>query len=1013
MYNNILCFQISERKSIELEKDQILLDLQEEKKEQDNMDFQLNPEAAEFVPLSPPLLARGFLQDFAISGSPLKQTQVMDDILIPSQSEFDKEVCYRPKEIGEEFAHEHADPQNNSSQSMDISEISSTKAEMGDDESSMMHVMSTSQWQTNISSQWNEKTGDDAGSDLEEGDIVTKNNLMSMSILSSGNLKTTFEKSVDLNAVHMLDDSSDDADQVSTPPHSPEPYANNDRAHTPLSEDKSPIDVLRASTPQPSDENSMSTLSSEISSEMKASSLSATIHEKEKLVLDHEMHLPSQEFTSLAKKVIHNMPGIDIEGHYTSSDESQMKDNCSTQKSTEEICEENKKFTEDKEEEKEKLSKIEDDKDISSIMKSAAQSLQNCSQIMEKDSMESEVPQNLPDSTNLSNFNDATHVTKHILQQSLLEQMHPEPASDVDTEQISHHANFDSKIIPEKMDVFIGTPFKIENNQSNQSTNWMDCYKTDNSIVQLKNVDPEFEDGSHFENRKQKEFESDKDKDDKDDNIKPDSTTELHSSDSQKFSFVEDELQYKQMFVEPIESRILIDKPTEQEQAEEKVAEFALVDEVLKEKVAFEDIPSKERENKSEIATALPEDNAIIGELKEVREIAEMGTVVAATVAAVAIANSIKPKTATTTSAKRPTKTMTTKATTASTTKTVTKSTPTSPSKTISAAMRAIATSPAQSIAKKSATSTATRPKQLDGSAKVAISSANGKTTVTKTPPSKTMTITTATRTSASPRVGSGTTRPKTTTTISSKVNSGTPTEKKSMMSGDAKSIGKSATTKPTSTTLKTTATAKTTLVKASSTTAKTSVSSVTSKSRAASATSAAKSTSTSKQSATGVNGASRPRTAPISSGTSKLRESSGRTATTVKSPLIDKQSKETVNKQISRFGASTPKASGRASVGTVTGVTKTRAPISGKSAGNAAAISPTKKTPTSKTTSRTSTATKRLSSSEAKVLQNGIPKEDVTKAAVITATSKPEDDVPRKDPSPVNVPADNQLIAD
>lgn len=997
-----MCFQISdERKASEPDKDQILLNFQEEKREQDNMDFQLNPEAAEFVPLSPPLLARGFLQDFAISGSPLKQTQVMDDIPIPSQSEFDKEVCYRPKEIGEEFAHEHADLQNNSSQSMDISEISSTKAEMGDDES-IMHVMSTSQWQTNISSQWNEKTGDDAGSDLEDGDIVTQNNPMAISILTSGNLK--FEKSVDLNAVHMLDDSSDSADQVSTPPRSPEPYSNEDRAHASLSEDKS-IDVLRASTPQPSDENSMSTLSSEISSETKTSSLSATIHEKEKLILDHELYLSSQEFSSLPKKVIYNLPGIDIEGYYTSSDGSQMKDNCSTQKSIEEICKENTKLTEENKEEKEKLCKIEDDKDISSIIKPAAQLLQNCSQIIEKESMESEVPQNFPDSTNHSNFNDAIHVSKqYTLQQSLLGNMHPDAASH--TEQIHYHANFDSEIIPEKM-IFTEPSFKSENNQqSNQSTNWMDCYKTENSIVQLKNVDPEFtyEGDAHFENAKQKEIEKlcDKDKDD----IKPDSTTEeLNPSDSmQKSSFVEDERQHNQIFVEhvPIETRTLVDKPTEQEQMEKK-GEFVPinVDEVFKEKVASEDISSKEGEIKPR-GTILPEDTTIEKSKEDITGIAEASVgIVAATV--VAIANPTKAKTTTTTSAKtRPTKTMTTKAIT---TKTVTKSTPTSPSKTISAAMRATATSAAQSIAKKSATSTATRPKQLDGSAKIAISSTSGKTTITKAT-TKTAMITTATRTSASPRMSS-TPRPK--TTISSKEKSGTPIEKKSMTSGDAKSISKSATTK--STNAKTTS-AKTTLVKTSSTTVKTVASSVTLKSRPASATSAAKNTSTSKQSTTGVNGASRPRTAPISSSTTKPRESTGRTIAAAKSPLIDKQSKETVNKQISRSGASASKTSGRASVPIGTGITKTRTP-SGKLTQNATATSPTKKTLTSKTASRTlSTATKRLSSSEAKVLQNGISKEEVTKA-VITAASKPEDDIPRKDPSPVNVPTDNQLIAD
>ncbi|XP_071628280.1 uncharacterized protein [Temnothorax longispinosus] len=1039
-----------EKKSSELEKDQILLDLQKEKTEQDNMDFQLNPEAAEFVPSSPPLMGpRVFLEDFAISGSPLKQPQAMDDISIPSQSEFDKEVCYRPKEIGEEFSHdEQADLQNNGLQSMDVSEISSTKAEMGDDES-MMHVTSTSQWQTNISSQWNEKTGDDAGSDLEEDDIVTKNNPMAMS-LTPGNFKAAFEKSVDLNAVHILDDSSDGAEQVNTPPRSPKPYADEDRAHTPLSEDKSPSDILCASTPQPTDDNSVSTMSSEISSETKTSSLSTTVRYKEKLNREPIIITTKPPFSSLGIKVMECLP-VELEGFHYFSAEMKHDGSIRSESSIEE-CEEDAKLTKDeedakltkdeedakltkdkedakltKEEKEEKIKQLfslSDDADTARIMKQAAQSLQNSSQIIEKESMESEVPKNLPDSTNHLNLNDAIHISKQdVVPQSLLsEKIFPETASG--TEQTHYHANLDSAIISEKMDTF-SQSFKTESSQLNQS-NRTDCYKSENSMPQLENVDPEFahEDGSQLENRKQKEVENllflcD--------NGKPDFATEFINPFSfgsmQKFSFAEDKLQQKnKMFMEhvPTEPTTLINKPTEQEQAKLIPAELLIdVDKVLNINVESENIPSKEGETEPrETAKASPENTAAIDKSKEeVTGIAgaSVGAVVAATAAAVATVSPIKAKAATTTSAKRPTKT-TTKATTASTTKTITKSTPTSPSKTVSAAMRAT-TSPAQSAAKKPATSTATRPKQLDGSTKAAISSTSGKTTVTKTTiTTKAATTTTATRTSASPRLSSGTTRPKTTTTISSKVNSGISSEKKSTMSSDAKSVSKPATTKPTSATLRTTitsTTAKTTLAKTSSTTAKTSASSVTLKPRPASATAAAKITSISKQPATGVNSASRPRTAPTTS-TIKPRENTGRTitATTTKSPLIDKQSKETVNKQISRSGASAPKISGRTSAPTgTTGVTKTRT-LTGKSTGNA--TSPTKKTLTSKTASRTSsTATKRLSSSETKVLQNGIPKEDVTKAAVITATSKPEDDVPRKDTSPVNVPTDNQLIAD
>ncbi|XP_011863242.1 PREDICTED: uncharacterized protein LOC105559506 [Vollenhovia emeryi] len=963
--------------SSESEKEQVLLDLQEDK-EQDNMDFQLNPEAAEFVPNlpSPPLLnARDILQDFAISGSPLKQAPTMDDISIPSQSEFDKEVCYRPKEIGEEFSHGGvADLPNNTSQNMDVSEISSTKAEMGDDES-MMHAMSTSQWQSNLSSQWNEKPGDDAGSDLDENDIVTKDNPMTMS-LAPGNFMAVFEKDVDLNAVHMLDDSSDGAEQANTPPRSPEPYAN-DRAHTPLLEEKAATDVLRASTPQPSDENSVSTVSSEISSETKASSLSATMPEKES---DLFLTAPTNPFSSLAKNTIHNMPGIDVEGYYSSSDELQVKDDCSTQfeKPIEEAHEESAKLTEgDKEEEKEKLCKLEDDKDIFTT-NPAEQSLRNYSDIIQEDSIqtESEMPKTLPDSTNYSNFNDEIQDSKqHILQQPF-EKMHPETV---------YRDNFSSEIVYEKVDVF-----------------------------QQKSADAAFtfeDDACFFKDRRENEKLFDTDKDD---DIKPDSTTNSNLSDPTHKS-VEDELQHKNQMFDghvPIEAATLIDKPTEQEQAETKAVEFALIN-VAEEKVVSEGIPLKEEENEPrETARASPEGATTLDKSKEATGItnASVGAVVVATVAAAAIAGTAKAKTPT--SAKRPMKTTTSRATAVSTTKTLTKSTPTSPSKTISAATRATTTSAAQTVAKKSATSTATRPKQLDGSAKAAVSSPSARSTVTKTATSKVAT-TAATRTSTSPRVSSGAAKPKTTTTTLSKVNNGAPIEKKTTMSGDAKSISKPASAKPTSATLRTTVTsttARTALVKTTSTTAKTSAPSATLKPRPASATTAARATTTTtKQSLGGVNGTSRPRTAPTSGGATRPREIAGKTSTiaATKSPLIDKQSKETVNKQISRSGASAPRLGGRATV--PTGATKAR--TSGKSStGSASATSPTKRTLTSKTASKsTSAVTKRVSPSEAKVVQNGILKEDM----IITATSKPEDDVPRKDASPVNVPTDNQLIAD
>jgi hypothetical protein len=76
----------------------------------DNMASQLNPDAKEFVPLSPqrstptnpfaPGLASGLLLDDVIAQSPRKGA-LMDDIRVPPENEFDNEISKRPHELEE------------------------------------------------------------------------------------------------------------------------------------------------------------------------------------------------------------------------------------------------------------------------------------------------------------------------------------------------------------------------------------------------------------------------------------------------------------------------------------------------------------------------------------------------------------------------------------------------------------------------------------------------------------------------------------------------------------------------------------------------------------------------------------------------------------------------------------------------------------------------------------------------------------------------------------------------
>ncbi|XP_011137251.2 uncharacterized protein LOC105181883 isoform X1 [Harpegnathos saltator] len=244
-----------------------------------DMDFQLNPNAAEFVPtaVSPTLLDRRNIVDFPISGSPLKQsTLVMDDIPVPTQSEFEEEVSHRPREIDEK---DYTNGDHDNLQGLDVSEISSTRAELGDE--SIARIMATTQ-------QWSSKMRDDdgVGPELEEYDIATDPMAMSF---APGDFEVAFERSVDLNAVHDLSGADVEADENecyapmdNTPSRSPEPCANDDRAHTPLMDDDKPNDLLHASsTPYTDGKSETTVMSNEI--------LNLSTEQLETLPIDQEL----------------------------------------------------------------------------------------------------------------------------------------------------------------------------------------------------------------------------------------------------------------------------------------------------------------------------------------------------------------------------------------------------------------------------------------------------------------------------------------------------------------------------------------------------------------------------------------------------------------------------------------------------------------------------------------------------------------------------------------------------
>ncbi|XP_076176525.1 uncharacterized protein LOC143151346 isoform X2 [Ptiloglossa arizonensis] len=328
-------------------------------------------------------------------------------------------------------------------------------------------------------------------------------------------------------------------------------------------------------------------------------------------------------------------------------------------------------------------------------------------------------------------------------------------------------------------------------------------------------------------------------------------------------------------------------------------------------------------------------------------------------------------------------------------TKNAQKSTPTSPSKTVSSTTRTSTTT-----AKKPTTTTTARPKDLDTAKKTTVSSTtSSKPTAAAKPSSKTATTSsTVTKSANRMSLGGGglAAKPKPATTVTKTL----PGDKKPTANGDVKSLNKptaaakpptSKTTSATKSSLAKTTTART--LTGTTTTKKTTLSSTTTATKVSSTTAKSSTASTTTTTASST----RPKTAPTTGTTAKSRLSA-----TAKSPIIDKQVKDTANKQISMARSSSATKTTRVSTSSATATTAKRLSITTKTTPTPSPI--TKKTAaTSKISGRASTVGKTTTTEKEKVLQNGVS-EKVEINAII-------DDVPKKDLSPVVTPNDNQLI--
>lgn len=165
---------------------------EETESEESDMESHLNPDAAEFVPVlspTPPLIPPR-VKDDLVAGSPLKQSnKALSNRAIPSEVEFAAEISRRPHELNDEDNDLVADIgitplKSKDPFNFDVSEISSTKAEYGDESSvSRFSVMSS-----DLTSTYN-KTSDVMNTSMTPDDF-----------------KNVFETGPDLNKVHDLTD---------------------------------------------------------------------------------------------------------------------------------------------------------------------------------------------------------------------------------------------------------------------------------------------------------------------------------------------------------------------------------------------------------------------------------------------------------------------------------------------------------------------------------------------------------------------------------------------------------------------------------------------------------------------------------------------------------------------------------------------------------------------------------------------------------------------------------------
>ena len=1060
-----------EKEKEEEEEDKLSVEEQDKSKA---MDFPLNPDAAEFVPVSPQFTGTPMnLGDFPVSGSPFKQVSQMDDIQVPTQSEFEKEVCQRPREVeSEDKEYQNGDQvQPNTDlvdymndrqkaasfiNTLDDSEISSTKAEYGD--TSVSFLTTTEFHRTGISAV-------DESFSSSERDYDIAKDPMAMSFTPS-DLQAAFDnKSVDLNAVHNL--SNSDLDEKNGSMQKEDEEEEEEEEEEELTS-KSPEPQLGTANNLESHEDEQLPREPVVPEESaELVNLSLQQEESEATFIEHtDKPQPLTDFLSLQtesspieqqeiSKEDHSPLTENYSGEFELEKEPISVDNEQPLSPSSVDIDETKPIDEASEDAALPSSDLQ--KEASTKETNTPSSLSPIPDVIDSEVLASvddtDIPQTL---TQFSLHADAPEFTPKEQYNYHLYDIETREVcrSPIETEDICQatpmQASSDVYQAP-PVESCVYQPYSTEAGDAFEASQNLQHFSADiqpeekEKIVEPVATKPTEGNLLDFTEERQEEVSV---KDQIAGELTPPlSPREVEEKVSENIEDLLCPMQPTKPKVEviepkeegPMEADVLETKPEKEiEPAKEaglnlseSMQEFTGLEQQLQPKAeevpepyvvpeVQEEIPQKEEPKEQiepvqqPVESIVVEEECKVEEKKEVEQIPslmpepeiEKAVEAVETVPATEATETVKVEEA---SENKITETATVAAAGAAATAVVVAAATTTQSK----AKTKTTTKPT-----KTATSKTTTPKSTPTSpSKAAISSPRTSSTTAKKSttttasrpkdldaPKKSTVSSTALKTStskAASKVTATASAPKLTARTSTgaaakskatTVSKTTTTEKKATANGDVKPLSKPAASKPPS---KTSSATKTTLVKASTT--RSSTGTTTSKPRPATATTNTKTNTTAKSSTMTTTTASsaRPKTAPSAGSTTKM---TARTSTS-KTPMVDKQVKETANKQISMARTSTV-AKTRLSTASTTTTTVKRASSTTKTS---TAASPIKKTTTvTKVSGKTSTGAK-TPTEKGKVLQNGVS-EKVEISTII-------DDVPKKDLSPVIAPNDNQLI--